>query len=91
MSMQAADSPLLLAAFNIILLAVERESDACNISPFLLHLTYKVASIYLKVGGEMDLRMSRVAQLKNALQLFNSRWLAAGKRLANPRQYLMPC
>lgn len=79
MSMQAPDSPLLQPAFDIISLAVERESDACNTSPFLLHLTYKVASIYLKGGEGMELRMPRIAQLKNALQLFNSRWLAAGK------------
>ncbi len=50
-------------------------------APFVLHINYKAASIYLQRAiEEPDSEAAAyVAALKKSLQLFSQRWLVAGK------------
>lgn len=51
-----------------------------EMSPFLLHLLYKVASIYLRINHATPIGSAtdKVNALKDALRLLNERWLVAG-------------
>ena len=57
------------------------EEICAIVSPFLVHILYRVASIHLRIAHESptDSALEKVGLLKKAMKIVGSRWLCACK------------
>ncbi|PTB63383.1 N-terminal binuclear Zn cluster-containing/DNA binding domain-containing protein [Trichoderma citrinoviride] len=60
------------------------EEICAIVSPFLVHILYRVASIHLRIAHESptDAALEKVALLKKAMKIVGSRWLCASTYLS---------
>lgn len=61
----------------------DAEEICAIVSPFLVHLLYRVASIHLKIAHESPTTpaLEKVELLKKAMKIVGSRWLCACKHV----------
>jgi hypothetical protein len=61
----------------------DAEAICAIVSPFLIHLLYRVASIHLRIAHESPTTaaLEKIELLKKAMRIVGSRWLCACKYL----------